>query len=53
MLSRAVGRRSWSLAARLTLSYTVATLLFALFVVGILYWGLAASEAAHRTLTKE
>ncbi len=53
MPSRAIGRRSWSLAARLTLSYTIATLLFALFVVGILYWGLAATEAAHRTLTKQ
>ena len=48
-----VTRRSWSLAARLTTSYTVASFLFALFVVGILYWGLAATGAAHRALTNK
>ena len=38
-------RRSWSLAARLTTWYTVASLIFVLLAVGILYWALGASLA--------
>src|SRR5258708_39048360 len=42
MSSKKRARLSWSLAARLTAWYTLASLLLTLVTTGILYWGLAA-----------
>jgi two-component system heavy metal sensor histidine kinase CusS len=41
MSSTKGSRRSWSLAARLTTWYTVASLVSAVVVMAVLYWGLA------------
>lgn len=43
MSSKRATRRSWSLAARFTTWYTVAFFAFALFMMGVLYWGLSAN----------
>lgn len=53
MSSKKRTRRSSSLAARLTTWYTVATFAFTLFVVGVLYLGLVATDAAHRAFTAD